>query len=68
MSKKDFTKPTVNVIHFKSEVLVASSCGCFDSDFCPINYNNCTSDGASCRCSINYNPQMDNCSPCPTFQ
>ena len=68
MSKKSFTRPLVDVVRFKSEILSASSCACFDSMFCPRNYSNCKNDGAGCECSVNYSPQLDNCIPCPTYQ
>ena len=64
MSKKFFTRPMVDVIHFKEEVIATSSCGSYDPDYCPVNYNNCTNDGARCECTINYNPQKDNCTIC----
>lgn len=68
MSKKTFTRPLVDVVRFKSEILAASSCGCYDSMFCPRNYSNCTSDGAGCECGVNHSPQRDNCTPCTTYQ
>ena len=68
MSKKSFTRPLVDVVRFKSDILAASSCGCFDSTWCPADYKNCTADGAHCECGTNYSPALDNCIPCPTYQ
>jgi len=68
MSKKLFIKPLIDIVRFKSEILSASSCGCYDSKWCPANYNNCTNDGAQCSCGTNYNPALDNCIPCASYQ
>lgn len=67
MARKCFTKPYYEVVRFSSGILTASTCGCFDADFCSTNYTNCTGDGAVCTCGTNYSPALDNCIPCPNY-
>lgn len=61
---KKFEKPVFEAIRFGGSVLTASSCGCYDAEWCPSDYKNCTQDGAGCECEINYSPALGNCIPC----
>lgn len=59
--KRAFKRPVFEVVYFDGGVLATSNCACYDPDFCPVDYKNCTGDGAICSCEINYNPALDNC-------
>lgn len=66
MVKRCFMKPCFEVVRFSGGIFT-STCGCYDEDFCPKNYSNCTGDGAGCECGTNHSPALDNCTPCETY-
>lgn len=71
MDKNFFKEPVVEVIYFSRNVIASScnynTCGCFDEEWCPVDFKDCTGDSASCECEINHNPAIGNCSPCRNF-
>ena len=64
---KSFVKPRYEIISFSNNVIAASGCGCYDAEWCPSDYRNCTNDGAGCECEINHNPAIGNCTPCKSY-
>ena len=64
---KKFEEPKVEMVRFSGSIISTSECGCFDADFCPSNYGDCTADGAGCECEINHNPALGNCTPCGSY-
>lgn len=48
---KSFEMPKFELVRFNNNVIATSTiCGCFDAEWCPSDYKNCTADGAQCTC------------------
>lgn len=67
MTRKVFLAPSFEVVKFNQGIMTVSNCGCFDAMFCPVNYSNCTNDGADCECQVNHVAGTANCTPCGAF-
>lgn len=68
MGDKMFQEPTLEVIHFSEQIMTTSVCGCFDEEWCPSDYSDCTSDSAVCTCEVNHVAGTANCTPCSSYE
>ncbi len=64
---KNFEKPVLEMVRFGNSILTSSSCGCYDAEWCPSDYKDCTGDGAGCECEINHITGTANCTPCEQY-
>lgn len=67
MGEKMFQEPIFEVIHFTEQIVTTSSCGCFDEEWCLMDYANCNDDGVICECQVNHVAGTANCTPCGNY-
>lgn len=61
--KSSFDKPSFEVIHFTSDVIVTSACGCYYEEV-GIDYGTdetCVGANIKCTCDPNYDDPSQNC-------
>jgi len=63
-----FQEPILEVIRFNEQIVTTSECGCFDEDWCPIDYANCQNDSTICTCQVNHVAGTANCTPCGAYE
>ena len=64
---KRFDKPSCEIIRFSSNVIVTSTCGCYNPRL-GVMGEDCTGDVGYCAGTVNHNPADDNCTPCNSTQ
>lgn len=66
--KKEFIKPSYEMVYFNNDVISTSACSC-DVGGIPLEGNTtCVGqDNPTCECKINYSPALGNCIPCETY-